>query len=239
MSARAVRDVRGRIVDRCALGAQTADAMYALHARYFADHDRAGFDADLAGKDRVILMYAGQELIGFSTVEVSRESVAGRDVAVLFSGDTIVDRDHWGAGELERLWLVNALEVLERLALPLYWLLICSGYRTYRYLPVFFREFWPRWDVPTPPSMQSLLDTLARRRFGSRYRNGVVHIGGGRLREGVSPVDPARLRNPHVAFFVEANPGHVRGDELACIARIAPSNLTRAGLRVLRRVRGP
>jgi hypothetical protein len=239
MSARAVREVRGRIIDRRALGARTADAMYALHARYFADHNRAGFDADLAGKDRVILMYAGQELVGFSTIQVSRESVAGRGLAVLFSGDTIVDRDYWGAGELERLWLVNALEVLERFAMPLYWLLICSGYRTYRYLPVFFREFWPRWDVPTPPAMQSVLDTLAGRRFGSRYRNGVVHIGGGCLREGVSPVDPARLRNPHVAFFVEANPGHVRGDELACITHITPSNLTRAGLRVLRQVRGP
>jgi hypothetical protein len=36
-----------------------------------------------------------------------------------------------------------------------------------------------------------------------------------------------------VEFFVRMNPGHAEGDELACIAPISRSNLTRAGIRLL------
>jgi hypothetical protein len=36
-----------------------------------------------------------------------------------------------------------------------------------------------------------------------------------------------------VSFFAEKNPGHVKGDELACITEISRSNLTRAGERMV------
>jgi hypothetical protein len=31
---------------------------------------------------------------------------------------------------------------------------------------------------------------------------------------------------PEVRFFLAANPGYVRGDELLCLCRLAPDNLT-------------
>jgi hypothetical protein len=170
-------------------------------------------------------------------VRIAEVSIAGVELAVLVSGDTIVDRKHWGAGVLEPCWLRLALDVNREISGPLYWLLICSGYRTYRYLPTFFREFWPRYDIPTPPADQELLDAVARVEFGERYQNGIVRLKGGYLREEVSPVDERQLRNPHVAYFVNANPGHVCGDELACITLIDESNFTKAGSKVLRRLR--
>jgi hypothetical protein len=36
-----------------------------------------------------------------------------------------------------------------------------------------------------------------------------------------------------VRFFVERNPGHIRGEELCCLARLARDNLTPAVRRVL------
>ena len=111
--------------------------------------------------------------------------------------------------------------------MPVYWLLICGGYRTYRYLPLFFRDFWPQYGKPTPPEAQQLIDTLAERRFVDNYQDGVVIDGNGHLREHISPIDERNLRNPHVAFFEQANPGHVRGHELVCLAQVVPENLTR------------
>ena len=52
---------------------------------------------------------------------------------------------------------------------PLYWYLISKGYRTYRFLPVFFREFYPRHDVATPPVEAAVLYALGRRKFGDSY----------------------------------------------------------------------
>ena len=65
--------------------------------------------------------------------------------------DTIVRRDAWGSSALPRTWIasVNAL----RRHYPrgrYYWLLITSGYRTYRFLPLFWRNFAPCFDEPTP-----------------------------------------------------------------------------------------
>lgn len=221
------------------ISVSVADEMYELFSRYFEDHERSVFDADLANKDRIILLRAGAELVGFSTMAITREHFAGEDIAVLYSGDTIIDRQHWGSGQLEMAFLTTALATREELGVPLYWLLICSGFRTYRYLTSFMQEYWPRWDQPTPRRAQTMLDFLAEKRFGPAYRDGIVRLDGGRLRAEVSPIDDNRIRQPHVAFFAQINPGHVAGHELACITRFEPDNLSRAGLRVLLKVRGP
>jgi hypothetical protein len=53
------------------------------------------------------------------------------------------------------------------------------------------------------------------------------------LREGVAEVTPARLRDPFVRFFHERNPGHVRGEELCCLAPLTRENFTPAAYRVI------
>src|SRR5438270_7861564 len=37
-------------------------------------------------------------------------------------------------------------------------------FRSYRFLPLFFHEFYPRHDVPTPAWAREVLDTLGRAR---------------------------------------------------------------------------
>ena len=217
------------VVLRRELTRRDRDAMFALYTTYFATGDRVTFERDLAEKEWVILLRDEDGAIdGFSTL--MRMQAGG--ATVFFSGDTIVDRRRWGTYDLPRMWGRHVFSVAGDNA---YWFLISSGYRTYRYLPLFFRDFHPRFDADA--SMKPLLDRIAMAKFGESYdpKSGVIRLATpAPLREGVS--DPAtRLRDPHVRFFLEANPGHGDGDELACLVRIAADNLTPAGLRMLGR----
>jgi hypothetical protein len=53
------------------------------------------------------------------------------------------------------------------------------------------------------------------------------------LRSGVAEITEQRLRDPHVRFFAERNPGHASGDELCCIAPLTRENFTPAAYRVI------
>lgn len=216
------------------------DRMFDLMDRHYLNVRRDTFEADLAEKDWVIQLFdsAGAGLCGFSTQVLLNVGVAGRCVRALFSGDTIVDRDHWGDSALASAWGRFALSIINSLpSAELYWFLISKGYKTYRFLPLFFREFYPRHDVPTPGAARAVLDALAQGRYPDCYdaASGVVRAAPGkdRLREGVADLTPGRLLDPHVRFFAERNPGHARGDELCCLAPLTRANFTRAAYRVI------
>lgn len=214
-----------RVVD---LDASTVSAMFTLMDRYFDEFDRQRFESDLFEKDDVVLIHAGDELVGFSTIQLKEERVHGRRIRTIFSGDTIVDGRYWDTHDLHRGFVSRAVRAMLDDETPLYWFLICGGYRTYRYLPIFFHEFWPRFDRPTPADAQAIMDSLASTRYGSSYRNGVIVEGNGFLRAQVSPISERHLRNPHVSFFEQANPGHRQGHELVCLAEFSQGNMTRA-----------
>ena len=121
---------------------------------------------------------------------------------------------------------------------PLFWFLISSGYKTYRFLPAFFREYHPRHDAETPPRERALINHFGRLLFPEGYdpATGVITLKHPTpLREGVAEVTEGRARDPHVAFFCRKNPGHRKGDELACIAPLTEDNLNPFIRRSLRR----
>jgi hypothetical protein len=213
--------------------------MYALLADYFANVTRPHFEADLAEKEWVILLTdttTGQ-IQGFSTLMRLAVTVDGQPIVAFFSGDTIIHRDYWGEAELPRLWGRHVFSLAE--ATPnarAYWFLISSGYKTYRFLPVFFRKFYPTYLCPTPPAVKRVVDGLARVKFPSEYdpERGIIRLAkSAPLRPGVAEVTPRRLKDPHIAFFVAANPGHAHGDQLPCLVELTRTNLTAAGRRML------
>ena len=217
--------------------------MYALLETYFSGTTRLRFEADLREKEKVILLRDGESgrICGFSTLMRMRAEIDGQHIEAFFSGDTIVDREFWGETLLSRMWGRTVFAEADCIAAEwpeasIYWFLICSGYKTWRFLPVFFREFYPNAGVATPPHVRQIIDTLGARKFGDEYlpASGVVRFRAATpLRTGVATVTDERLRDPHVAFFARMNPGHVDGDELACLAEISRANLTRAGLRMV------
>lgn len=230
------------IIARSLLQDTDIQAMLALHRRYFAAVQEATFRRDLAGKDWVILLReADGVLAGFSTQKLITLTEGGRPRRFLFSGDTIVAHQHWRQPGLAGGFGHLMQRLIERHGEgDLYWFLISKGFRTYRFLPVFFNSFYPGPDRSEDERRRykPLLDLVAARQFGAAYdaASGIVRAGGAadRLRDEWGGVDPYRLNDPHVAFFVRANPGWQGGDELACLAPISGANLNAVARRVIR-----
>ena len=225
------------LVPRESLSISQRDEMFALLATHFEGVTREQFESDLAEKNWIVEIRRDDRLLGFSTLLVRQAQHGGRAITVVYSGDTIVAPEAWGSPALARAWIAAVNELRAPFpGRPCYWLLLTSGFRTYRFLPVFWREFHPRHDREFPAGLQRLLSELARTQYGSNYQaaTGLVrfpHPQGLRGRFGMVP--PGRLADPHVAFFLARNPGHANGDELACLTEITDTNLTRAGRRML------
>jgi hypothetical protein len=217
---------------------QRAD-LFALLGRYFEGVTPDQFNADLAGKNHVILLERGDKLVGFSTLLAYETTFAGDPVSVIYSGDTIVAPDAWNSPVLARAWITTVKQLRGQYPRGrYYWLLLTSGFRTYRFLPVFWREFFPRFDQPVSPRLQPLLDHLARAQFGTAYDpvGGLVRFAQPqRLRGELAALPAGRTADPHVNFFLTRNPGHARGDELVCLAELDDANLTPAGRRMVGR----
>ena len=228
----------GEAVARAALSPALVEAMAQLFAEHYEQATPETFRRDLVEKDHVVLLRdeASGTLQGFSTLATYVAEVDGQQVGVVYSGDTIIRPAFWGTPALPSVWIQHVLQLAATMPQPVYWLLISSGYKSYRFLPVFYREFYPRYDCPTPRHAQRVMDTLAAQRFGKQYDppTGIVRFAGGGtpLRSGVAEVSDERQRNPHVRFFLERNPGHAQGDELVCLTQIAWENLTSAGQRM-------
>jgi hypothetical protein len=233
-------NLASQTIHRTELTANTIEEMFAVFHENFDQSSPEIFQRDLGGKNWVILLRdtATQTLQGFSTLSLYETNFGDTPLSVVYSGDTIIRRAYWGTPELPSAWIKTVLEKSANMPQPLYWLLISSGYKTYRFLTVFYKEFYPCYDKPTPPETQAILQHLADQRFGAEYlpQQGIVRFtqGATPLREGVAEVTDERLRDPHVAFYIAANPGHANGDELVCITRIHPDNFTPAGRRMAR-----
>lgn len=233
-------NLTGRIVRVEEISPRRRGEMFMLMAEHYDGMRRAEFEADLDEKDWVIELVdpATGALCGFSTQMVFATEAAGRPVRALFSGDTIVAWDCRARHPLAGLWGGLALSLIERFTgEELYWFLISKGYKTYRFLPLFFREFYPRVDAATPASIAAVLDAFGRHKFPRSYDpgSGVVRAsdGGCRLRPGVADLTAERRRDPHVRFFCARNPRHADGDELCCVAPLTRENFTPAAWRVI------
>jgi hypothetical protein len=224
------------IVQRDELAAAQTDEMFQLLAHHFEGVIREQFDHDLAEKNWVVLIYRNERLVGFSTLLVYESVFEGEPVSVVYSGDTIVAPEAWGTTALSRGWITAVNQIRGHYPRgKYYWLLLTSGFRTYRFLPVFWREFYPRYDAPTPADIGKLRDHLAMERFDKQYdhHSGIVRfLRPQRLRGELKIIPEERMADQHVACFLTHNPGHGEGDELVCLTELCPENLTAAGRRM-------
>jgi len=210
--------------------------MFGLLHAHFDGVTIEQFQNDAWEKNWAILIERNDQLVGFSMMHVYETYFEGEPVSVVYSGDTIVDPTGWNSAALPRTWIESVAKLRKTYSQGrLIWLLLTSGFRTYRLLCAFWREFYPRYDLTTPGDWQRLMDHLAFERFGNRYDPacGIVRFEHPqRLRDGLAQVPPGREMDPHVAFFAARNPAHAAGDELVCITELTPGNLTPAGRRM-------
>ncbi len=232
--------LQGEVSAVAALDESTRARMADLMALNFEPMNRGRFIHDLEEKPWAILVRDDRAIVqGFSTLDVMTLEHEGRAIRAVYSGDTILDRAHWGSAALPRAFLrFMALHTgMDRDGADWYWFYVCKGFRTYRFLPVFYHSFYPHPERATPPAVQRLMHELARRRFGRTYdpARGVATVPDDyALRPGVGDIASGRRRDPFVAFFERRNPGWVMGEELICLAALTAENLQARPLRWLR-----
>jgi len=231
--------VRSFIVRQSCLTAGERETMLALHCRHFDGVESARFQADLCEKEWVILLRDGERLVGFSTLVLLSLEYGGSTTTCLFSGDTIVEPAYWGQQALAGAFGQLLLRFMRRFGQQhLYWFLISKGYRTYRFLPVFFQRFTPHPDLDSP-ELERILRAVAQLKFKEDFeeKSGLVipRSGGDRLRPELCAVPEARQQDAFVRYFLRRNPDYHLGHELACLAPISRTNLKPMAWRVIER----
>lgn len=205
--------------------------MYVLLEECFENTDWSTFLKDLQDKDEVLMLHNAQgALCGFTTLTAFRHSSLGREYRVVFSGDTVIAPAYWGSAELAIAWGAHLMQRLsEEPETPLLWLLISKGIRTFKFLPVFFKSYYPNPAAGTPKSVQQLMDELGGRRFGAQYEaaSGLVRAAAQSyyLRPELAVVQPGSRRRPYIEHFYRKNPDWRSGSELLCLTEFSPENL--------------
>jgi len=214
------------------------EVFYQLICQEFLGVSWSDFMRDFQEKDAVMILrkeHSAGEIVGWSTLMVLTLSLPGEEVKAIFSGDTVVlpeYRSSTGMGvELVR-YFMHAYEQFPRQTV--YYILISKGWRTYKIMPFFFREFFPRYDQPTPAYDQAVMDTFGKKKYPHHYNpaTGVITFSPQRVRSESIDAIPVKV-DAHTRFFLRSNPGYLDGNELVCVARVSPANFTHIARRLL------
>jgi hypothetical protein len=217
----------------------TIRTMAALYLKNFDGSSESIFRSDLAEKNEVILLNCKEQLVGFTTLKIFEVTWHSRPVRIVYSGDTIVSPLHWGQQELAFAWISRIGEIKHSApALPLFWFLLVKGHRTFKYLSVFGKSFFPHWSVDRE-DLKSLADQLASAKFGSDYdpETGVVRFptSRGHLKAAIADATPEEMTKAATQYFFQKNPGYRMGHELVCICELELFNMKPLTARIFKR----
>jgi hypothetical protein len=221
------------------LSSEMIDRMALLYLDNYDGTSGALFCADLAAKDEVIVLQFEGEVVGFTTLRVYSVSHEGAPVRIVYSGDTIVDRRHWGQQELAFAWIARIGEIKAQApTTPLYWFLLVKGHRTFKYLSVFGKSFYPHWQIDRS-DLKPLADQLAGASFGADYNPeiGVVEFlqSRGHLKASIAEPTTEELITESTRFFLQKNPGYLYGHELVCLCELELPNMKPLTARIFNR----
>jgi hypothetical protein len=225
------------------LSEDTIQAMAALYLENFDGTSDAIFRSDLADKDEAILLFCNECLVGFTTLKVFEVTWRDHPVRIVYSGDTIVSPLHWGQQTLAFAWISRVGQIKQSApSIPLFWFLLVKGHRTFKYLSVFGKSFFPHWSAPRA-DLKSLVDQLAIAKFGSDYDpgTGVVKFPAsrGHLKEAIAHASPEEMSKAATQFFLHKNPGYRLGHELVCICELELFNMKPLAARIFRLAEEP
>lgn len=215
--------------------------MYNLFTEYYDACTFSNFKKDLAEKSHALILKEvdTSTIVGFTTALVMSHNDNQQEFKAIYSGDTIIQHDHWGSQLLLLSWCRLAGKIKASLKdTPLYWFLIVKGHRTYRYLPLFTKRFYPTWRYPTPPQVQQILDGIAAKKFGDAYlsKKGIIRFeqSKGHLKRQWADIPQHLISKPDVDYFLKRNPNYHAGEELACITELTEHNLRSHALRAFK-----
>ena len=183
------------------------------------------FHRDLMNKQWILLLRQGGvfDIKGFSTIRVLNHGKGHTKCRLLYSGDTVVLPAFWGQKSLQIGFSKFVMRLRFRtFGVPLYWLLTSKGYKTYLLMTNYFPYCWPRHDVDLPDDKKRLITSIGSTLYAEKFdtKTGVIAAGQDYVKQDVVPLTEQSLGNPHLRYFVSANPNYANGDELLCLALI-------------------
>jgi len=200
------------------------------------------FSYDLAQKKGAILLRDDNGVIqGFTTYLIDSLRYESEDICLLFSGDTIVNEICWGQKELVKLFGMLMRRVLADHGggKKIYWSLISKGYRTYLYLPLYFKQYYPHYEYVLERE-RGITSQYMAHRYGQQYdpNSNIIrhHPPADKLKAQLCQVPHNKQTNPHVRYFIQQNPAYWNGDELACLAEVGYHNMTSIARRIMDRI---
>ncbi|AKF11722.1 hypothetical protein [Sandaracinus amylolyticus] len=210
------------------LGSRDRDELFALYARSI-DVERSAFEAAIDSADRAIEYRDGRDVLrGMALVRAYDVEHEGRRQRVIWTGSVLIEPEYRGQSAIETSAIVYlAREMVRAPTARHVWFFDTFSYKSYALMARNFGEFWPRPDREMPDDERSLLDRLARERYGSRWdpARGVASSAGKRMREGVAPV-PSRTSDPWISYFARTNPTYADGTVLVCLCPLDRANLS-------------
>ena len=200
-----------------------------LYLSHFDGSDEKQVNSDLENKTEILLVFHENVLIGFTTLQLYDYQWQNSKIQIIYSGDTIVDKAHWGQQALAFAWIENLGKLRrERSDIPLYWFVIVKGHRTYKFLPTFGKSFYPHWSIDRS-DLKPLIDALATQKFGADYcaKTGLVKFSEsrGHLKSEIAFPTAEEKTKDAVNFFLKLNPDYISGHELVCLCEITEENM--------------
>lgn len=225
-----------------ALSATELATMFGLLSIEFLGVSRHDFLQDLEEKEAVMLLRIQDshgEIVGFSTIMLLELPIASRKVTAVFSGDTTVlpqYRHSTGFGVEIGRYFLSTIESFP--GHEVYYVLISKGWRTYKILPFFFKEFSPAYDSVPKHEDKEVIDAFGMMKYPKEYNQskGLIIFSKETQRLIPGSIDALPRENPdqHIRYFMERNPTYLSGTELVCVAPVRESNFTPAFRRILR-----
>ena len=218
--------MRSEIIKTGSISQNIKHTMFSIYACYYEPALKNIFMNDLSEKSHVLLLLDEKnDIRGFSTLKTWVLEHQGTPLQILYSGDTIIEQEFWGSQVLSFNWIEFAGKIKAQSPdIPLYWFLITKGHRTYRYMSVFSKDFFPKLDKPTPAFIQSLMHRIGSETFADQYceETGVVmhRPESAALKKEFEGSRLINKTNKDIDFFVSKNPGYESGDELLCLCEL-------------------
>jgi hypothetical protein len=236
--------LNGRVIDPMDLTTHECTRMYEIATNYWANRTWDAFEESVYSADWIVLVHNAQTnaVEGFMNLLKFQLVVDGQPVTIFFSGLTVVEKAYRQSNVLHQAGAQHIMRWSALCTTPVYWAFASLSYHSYHAMPAFVDTFYPNYHTSPSSDMQHVIDTV-----GSYVAKSVYHSRYDNKRGVITPADPQapvalksqfadipvhRLHDLHISFFFRANPGHIRGEMLLCVASLAQSNLTKIGLRM-------
>lgn len=212
--------------------AELSAKLYAIHREVFVGLDEKQFDhyvVNSPAKETKILLYRNRqkELVGYFGVHRFEESIDGRTVAVFRAEAGLLPAYRQRDANLS-FWLTEAARFkLLNPGTPVYFFFVLVSPSFYALVARRMFTMYPRKDTKIPPHTLKLMTHLAQR-FGLKQ----VEQGNPLIRD-VGWITMATneeeefwhvSRNPHIRFYLAANPKFYGGNGLLTLIPVTLAN---------------